>query len=88
MPEFVAFAQAFSSKGEARRMIQNNGVSLNKVKIQLERQVNLSDLIFDKYILRTNSFYLFNIGDIFIYILFHYFLYSRLYFIKCSNFTF
>lgn len=44
-------AKAFASKGEARRMIQNNGVSINKTKVNLEKQVELSDLILDKYIL-------------------------------------
>jgi len=44
-------AQAFSSKGEARRMIQNNGLSVNKSKVQLEKVVSTADLIFDKYIL-------------------------------------
>lgn len=47
----VKVAGAFSSNGEARRMIQNNGVSINKGKVNLEKEVNLTDLILDRYIL-------------------------------------
>ncbi|MBL4709667.1 MAG: tyrosine--tRNA ligase [Flavobacteriales bacterium] len=47
----VASAKAFTSNGEARRMIQNNGVSLNKEKVNIEKQVTLNDLLLDKYIL-------------------------------------
>lgn len=42
---------AFNSKGEARRMIQNNGLSINKAKVQLEKKIDEKDLLFDKYIL-------------------------------------
>lgn len=47
----VDFAKAFSSKGEARRMLQNNGVSINKKKVNLEKTIDENDLIFDRYIL-------------------------------------
>ena len=47
----VTSAKAFGSNGEARRMIQNNGVSLNKEKVNLEKAVTSDDLILDKYIL-------------------------------------
>jgi tyrosyl-tRNA synthetase len=44
--------EIFPSKGEARRMIQGGGVSLNKGKINDESySVSLSDLINNKYIL-------------------------------------
>ena len=41
----------FSSKGEARRMINSNAVSVNKAKINLEFQVSENTLIDNKYIL-------------------------------------
>lgn len=47
----VASAKAFSSNGEARRMTQNNGVSINKEKVNLDRIITTDDLILDKYIL-------------------------------------
>ena len=47
----VTSAKAFGSNGEARRMIQNNGVSVNKYKVDLEKIVTTADLILDKYVL-------------------------------------
>tara|TARA_R110000868_G_scaffold122090_1_gene323659 strand:- start:2954 stop:4231 length:1278 start_codon:yes stop_codon:yes gene_type:complete len=47
----VSVAKAFDSNGEARRMIQNNGVSINKEKVSMEKTVQAEDLIFGKYIL-------------------------------------
>ncbi len=41
----------FSSNGEARRMLQSNAVSLNKEKVDENKSVNQSDLLFDKYII-------------------------------------
>ena len=41
----------FSSKGEARRMINSNAVSVNKAKINLEFQISENILIDNKYIL-------------------------------------
>lgn len=41
----------YSSKGEARKAIQGNGVSINKEKIKLERKLVAADLLYDKYIL-------------------------------------
>ncbi len=41
----------FSSKGEARRMLKSNAVSINKEKITEDRQVTESDLLNEKYIL-------------------------------------
>lgn len=43
--------QVFSSKGEARKMLQANGVSLNKVKVNLEKKVTIADAIAEQYIL-------------------------------------
>lgn len=41
----------FSSKGEARKMIQNNGFSINKNKVSLDKQIQASDLINGRFIL-------------------------------------
>ena len=41
----------FTSKGEARRMIQSNGVSINKEKIIEDVQLSENDLLNGKYIL-------------------------------------
>lgn len=50
--DLVAVKSAiFPSKGEARKMIQQGGVSLNKVKVNdLARTVGTDDLLGDKYI--------------------------------------
>lgn len=42
----------FPSKGEARRMLSQGGVSVNKVKIDdLSSKISTTDLLNDKYIL-------------------------------------
>jgi tyrosyl-tRNA synthetase len=41
----------YSSKGEARKAIQGNGVSVNKEKITLERKISTTDLLYGKYLL-------------------------------------
>jgi tyrosyl-tRNA synthetase len=41
----------FPSKGEARKSIQGNGVSINKEKLNLEKKVSTGDLLFGKYLL-------------------------------------
>ncbi len=41
----------FPSRGEARKMTQANGVSINKTKVNLEKQVSPADLISEKFIL-------------------------------------
>lgn len=42
----------FKSKGEARKMIQNGGVSINRNKVSEPQQVlNSSDLLYEKYLL-------------------------------------
>jgi tyrosyl-tRNA synthetase len=43
--------QVYTSKGEARKAIQGNGVSINKEKINLERKLTASDLLYGKYLL-------------------------------------
>lgn len=43
--------QVFPSKGEARKMIQANGVSINKSKIDTDRSVTAADLLNGKYLL-------------------------------------
>lgn len=41
----------FPSKGEARRMLKDNGVAINKEKIKDDYQVGSNDLLNKKYIL-------------------------------------
>jgi len=41
----------YSSKGEARKAIQNNGVSINKEKINLKKRITKDDLLYGKYLL-------------------------------------
>lgn len=41
----------FASKGEARRMLKDNGVSVNKEKVKDSYEISESDLLNDKYIL-------------------------------------
>jgi tyrosyl-tRNA synthetase len=49
---FLAEANIFSSKGEARKTIQGGGVSINRNKVSdVAMQVNASLLLHDKYIL-------------------------------------
>ena len=43
--------QVFSSKGEARRLIQSNAVSINKEKITEDFQLSEDNLLNNKYIL-------------------------------------
>ncbi len=46
-----ADTQIFPSKGEARKSIQGNGVSVNKEKLNLEKKISAADLLYDKYLL-------------------------------------
>jgi tyrosyl-tRNA synthetase len=41
----------FASKGEARRMLKDNGVSINKEKVKDAYEVSKEDLLNEKYIL-------------------------------------
>ena len=43
--------QIFSSKGEARKMLQANGVALNKVKAASDQTVKPSDLLNERVLL-------------------------------------
>ena len=49
--DFLAGTEIFPSKGEARKMVQGNGVSINKDKADLNKTINADDLLRDKYIL-------------------------------------
>ena len=50
--DFLAdMTDIFASKGEARRMIKDNGVAINKEKIKEDYEVGTHDLLNDKYIL-------------------------------------
>ena len=52
--DIIAFGaqqtQIFNSNGEARKMIQANGFSINKNKVDLEKSITIEDLISDQYI--------------------------------------
>lgn len=49
---FLAETSILPSKGEARKMVQNNGISINKVKVTaIDQKVDNSHLLNDKYIL-------------------------------------
>lgn len=43
-------AKVFSSKGEARRSLQENAVSINKAKVTLETKINAANLLKGKYL--------------------------------------
>ena len=64
--DFLAVeTQIFPSKGEARKMIQGNGFSLNKEKItDISREITDADIIDGKYILAQKGkkdYYIINI---------------------------
>ena len=49
---FLAETGTFSSKGEARKMVQSGGVSINRNKIDsIAKEINAADLLHDKYVL-------------------------------------
>ncbi len=48
-------ASIFSSKGEARRALKNNAVSLNKTKVKDSKTVSSADIIQEDYILVQNG---------------------------------
>ncbi|HTN07496.1 tyrosine--tRNA ligase [Agriterribacter sp.] len=49
---FLAETGAFSSKGEARKMVQSGGVSINRNRIDnISKEINTADLLHDKYVL-------------------------------------
>jgi tyrosyl-tRNA synthetase len=47
----VTNSEIYPSKGEARRAIQGNGLSINKVKIPDPNALSNFDLMNDKYLL-------------------------------------
>ena len=48
---FLAESKILPSKGEARKMIQNGGISVNRVKIQdITHKISGDDLLHGKYI--------------------------------------
>lgn len=49
--DFLTEANIFPSKGEARKMIQNNGVSINRKKITIDFAIGKKDLLHEKYIM-------------------------------------
>jgi tyrosyl-tRNA synthetase len=51
MTTFLAETKIFPSKGEARKMLQGGGVSVNKEKITMDHQLNSDQLLNGKYLL-------------------------------------
>ena len=49
--DFLVQTGVFPSKGEARKMVQGNGVSVNKDKVTEQKTVGTDDLLNGKYIL-------------------------------------
>ena len=50
--DFLAkHTQVFNSNGEARRMLKDNGVSINKTKVKEDKTVTKDDLLSGKYVL-------------------------------------
>ncbi len=50
--DFLAKTTLFNSKGEIRRGIKGNGISINKEKVKsMDRVIGVNDLIAGKYIL-------------------------------------
>lgn len=62
---FLAETTIFPSKGEARKMIQNGGVSINRVKVVgVDEVINYKKLLHDKYLLVQKGkkyYYLINV---------------------------
>ena len=49
---FLADTKIFPSKGEARKMVQGGGVSINKIKVEnIETTINTTGLLNEKYLL-------------------------------------
>ncbi|MGZ8544149.1 MAG: tyrosine--tRNA ligase [Flavisolibacter sp.] len=62
---FLADTTIFPSKGEARKMIQNGGVSLNRNKIAMTDTISETNLLHGKYLLvqkGKKNYYLVNVG--------------------------
>ena len=65
--DFLAeFTDVLPSKGEARRMLKSNAVSLNKEKVSDDKIITNADLINDTYIIvqrGKKNYYLISISD-------------------------
>jgi tyrosyl-tRNA synthetase len=66
--DFLAVkTQVFPSKGEARKMVQGNGVSINKDKVtDIDREISEADIVDGKYILAQKgkkNYFIINIMD-------------------------
>ena len=48
---FAEKTQIFSSKGEARRMLNSNAISVNKKKINIDTKIDTTELLNNKYLL-------------------------------------
>jgi len=49
---FLADTNIFSSKGEAKKMVQGGGISINKIKVAgVDDKINVSQLLKEKYLL-------------------------------------
>ena len=49
---FLADTKIFTSKGEARKMVQGGGISINKIKVEnVDFVVDLTNLLNNKYLL-------------------------------------
>ena len=48
---FLTETNIFPSRGEARKMIQNGGVSVNRHKITMDQQISSQQLLHEKYLL-------------------------------------
>ena len=48
---FAEKTQIFSSKGEARRMLNSNAISVNKKKVNIDTKINRTELLNNKYLL-------------------------------------
>ena len=63
---FLADTGCFPSKGEARKTIQNGGVSINRVKVEdIKRIITVDDLLHSKYVLvqrGRKTYYLVNVS--------------------------
>jgi tyrosyl-tRNA synthetase len=62
---FLADTSIFPSKGEARKLVQGGGVSINRQKVEgIELKINTSLLLYEKYLLvqkGKKNYYLVNI---------------------------
>ena len=48
---FLAESGVFASKGDAKKMVQSNALSINKQKVGMDHKIELQHLLHDKYLL-------------------------------------